>query len=458
MNTNQRFLLVAILLLGLGLRFSISNKAYLRPWDERYHALVAKDIWHAPLKPMLYKDPVLDYDYRFWNRNHVWLHKPPLTLWVIGTSTALFGNHALAVRIPSLVFSLASILLVFLIGRQFFTTSAALFAALIFSIFSKGIALSTGMDPTDHVDTLFAFLVLLGTYLGVVWRNDPTWKRSLLLGLILGATYLCKSLPAMILIPIWAALLWEKSGINLRNAGALFTGAILLALPWAIYTKSHFPLEAAYESDYNWRHLTEVIEGHGGDWSYYLGKISEWLGVLFFVNLLMLILISVKTKFKKFLWLILWILIPLLIFSLSTTKMEGYVFVSAPAYSLLFGFVLSEIQNRIEKRKNLIVTAVACVLLIQPVRSVVGLWERFQAEDYSVYWPEEIMQFTDGENFILFNDEDYIQTMFFFDGIAYKNLPTKKHLDIAKGQNVPVFIRRHEGMELDSLKGAVWID
>jgi len=54
---------------------------FLVLWDEQYHALVAKNMIEHPLMPMLYVNPILDYDYRNWLGNHIWLHKQPLFLW-----------------------------------------------------------------------------------------------------------------------------------------------------------------------------------------------------------------------------------------------------------------------------------------------------------------------------------------------------------------------------------------
>src|SRR5687768_6910766 len=56
---------------------------FLNLWDERYHALVAKNMMLEPFKPMLYANPVLPYSFDSWTNNHIWLHKQPLFLWQI---------------------------------------------------------------------------------------------------------------------------------------------------------------------------------------------------------------------------------------------------------------------------------------------------------------------------------------------------------------------------------------
>src|SRR5690554_3270454 len=64
-------LVCGIVMLGF---FMANLDPFLVLWDEQYHALVAKNIVSNPLKPMLYADPVLPYDFADWTKNHIWLH------------------------------------------------------------------------------------------------------------------------------------------------------------------------------------------------------------------------------------------------------------------------------------------------------------------------------------------------------------------------------------------------
>jgi len=63
--------LLCILLGGLLLRIGISADPYLHDWDERYHALVAKNMLRHPFLPTLYETPLLSFDYKSWTGNHV---------------------------------------------------------------------------------------------------------------------------------------------------------------------------------------------------------------------------------------------------------------------------------------------------------------------------------------------------------------------------------------------------
>ena len=56
-----------VILLGLALRLLVGSDLYLHSWDERYHALVAKNMMDNPFVPMLYKNAILPFDPIDWS-------------------------------------------------------------------------------------------------------------------------------------------------------------------------------------------------------------------------------------------------------------------------------------------------------------------------------------------------------------------------------------------------------
>ena len=110
--------LALVLLVAAALRIDASWQWSLHAWDERFHALVAKRMLDDPLKPALYPADHADADSSQWETAHVWLHKPPLALWSIAASYALFGVNELALRVPSIVWGVAAVGLTYLIGSS----------------------------------------------------------------------------------------------------------------------------------------------------------------------------------------------------------------------------------------------------------------------------------------------------------------------------------------------------
>ncbi len=156
---NLTWALYITLILGVGLRVYCSLDGRLHDWDERYHALVAKNMKEHPLKPMLYKNPVLPYDYKDWSGNHIWLHKQPLSLWLISASIAMFGTNVMAVRLVSIILSSLLILLIYGIGKELFNRIVGLISAFLFAINGFVLEIGSGRAATDHVELIFLFFI-----------------------------------------------------------------------------------------------------------------------------------------------------------------------------------------------------------------------------------------------------------------------------------------------------------
>ncbi len=131
---------------------------FLHEWDERYHALVAKNLLQHPLKPTLYDNPVEPYDHKNWVANYIWLSKPPLPLWFMAASISTFGTHEFAVRLPAIIFSLLSVILTYKIGSILFSQKIGLLAALLHGIHGLLTDLASGRLSSVEWKLPFCFL------------------------------------------------------------------------------------------------------------------------------------------------------------------------------------------------------------------------------------------------------------------------------------------------------------
>ena len=59
---------------------------FLHDWDERFHAVVAKNMMQYPFQPMIRLNAILPYDVNQWCCNYIWVHKQPLFLWQMALS------------------------------------------------------------------------------------------------------------------------------------------------------------------------------------------------------------------------------------------------------------------------------------------------------------------------------------------------------------------------------------
>ncbi len=112
--------LFILIICGFILRVYCSFDFFLHSWDERYHALVAQHLLVHFFKPTLYEQNFLPYDYTNWAGNHIWVHKQPLTLWLMTISLKVFGIHIWAIRIPSIILSTIGIKLVYDIAKYLY--------------------------------------------------------------------------------------------------------------------------------------------------------------------------------------------------------------------------------------------------------------------------------------------------------------------------------------------------
>src|SRR4051812_26167647 len=201
----SRSAFVLLLLGGLGLRLAVARlDPYLNLWDEQFHALVAKNLIHHPLRPTLYERPLLPFDFWDWTHNHVWLHKQPLFLWQIALSLRVFGVNELAVRLPSVLLSTAVLAIVLRLGTLMLSARAGFYAALLAVSGWFGLDLVSGHAVTDHNDVAFLFYVAASLWAWAEMSRARTVRWAVLVGVFAGLAVLVKWLTGLLVFSGWA--------------------------------------------------------------------------------------------------------------------------------------------------------------------------------------------------------------------------------------------------------------
>jgi 4-amino-4-deoxy-L-arabinose transferase-like glycosyltransferase len=169
-------------------------------------------------------------------------HRLPAYGFASYVSSSLFGENPLGIRAPAVFFGLVSILLVYLLAKEFFRdTAAALFAAFFMAIIPWQIHISrVGWESASFLPFL-----LLSVYLFIYGINR---ERKLVLIVSFGMfaltfyTYLVAQLYSLLFL---ACLLVMYRRYFLRERKVLMTGLIvyfILSAPyfWTIFTAAMF--------------------------------------------------------------------------------------------------------------------------------------------------------------------------------------------------------------------------
>ncbi|GAA4455046.1 ArnT family glycosyltransferase [Rurimicrobium arvi] len=444
-------LLAIMLLCSAVLRYITASDGFLHCWDERYHALVAKHLIEHPLRPALYDNPLLPYSIRNWPANHIWLHKQPLSLWLIAGSIRLFGLTEIAVRIPSLLLSGFGILLCFGLGRRLFNERVGLITAFLYAVNGLLLDLSSGRIATDHPDVCLSFFVLAAVYCGVRALSAEGGKAMLAfaaMGILTGAALLSKWLPGLIVYPVVAMIAMDKRyGLPKKQlaAGLLvaFVLTLLVFLPWQWYIRHTFPLESAWESRYNYLHFFEALEGQGEPWYYFINRIRIDYGELIYLPLLYFMVRGVRSKDVTVGGLLCWIGIPLIIFSVAATKMVGYLFVAAPAFFLLTAaFTDLLLQKSLLRSLNWLRVLLLVAFFVIPVRYCLERAKLFQHNDTQPQWAKDIKSWQPGADpkVVLLGYKASIEAMFYHNCIAYDYLPSNEEIVALQQKGYKIFV------------------
>lgn len=444
--------LIGIVLAGLLLRIFVISDPVLHDWDERFHALVAKNMIENPLKPTLYKNPILPYDYKDWTSNHIWVHKQPVPLWCMALSLKLFGINEIALRLPSLIISTIGIFLMYWIGKNLFDQQVGFFSSFLFSIHGLILELTGGRAATDHIDVYFLFFILAGICFSIKFAKSKKQIDNIFCGIAIGLAILTKWLPALIVIPFWFFILRSNQFGQYSYRKIFYHFFILIltvtiiSLPWQIYIQVYFPLEAQWERQYNMLHVFSSLADKSVPFYYHFNHMRVIYGELVYLPIFWILY---KTFFKKrdhvYKGILIWLFIPYLFFSVVITKMQAYTLFAGPAIFLDCGLFWRMLKIHKHKFKYKIVPQIILLgLVVLPLRYSFERIKPFEKNQKDLTWKKELQElkkFEGNEKLVFFNVERHLATMFYIDCIAYGHTPSHEKIEELKAQGYKVIVR-----------------
>jgi 4-amino-4-deoxy-L-arabinose transferase-like glycosyltransferase len=280
-----------------------------------------------------------------------WLEKPPLYYWISIPFVAPLGAGELAARLGSAFCGLIASMAIFWLGARLWNQAAGFIGAaiLITSVGFCGFARSASPDMamTACLTTALAILCVAAEK-----ETLPTWK-VLTAYVWLGLAILAKGPVALILAVGIAILFWclDDRGGTMRRwhpiLGLLITG--LVALPWFLfaYLENGYSFVLVFLINHNFARYVTEIHHHAQPFYYFipvlLGLLFPWTGWL---PVLLPRELGQKIRSwrhwdRAWLFLICWIGFPFLFFSLSQSKLAGYILPVLPPLALLLGHRLT---------------------------------------------------------------------------------------------------------------------
>lgn len=446
--------------------FIASLDHFLMLWDEQYHALVAKNLSGNPWKPVLIADPVLEYDYRNWTANHIWLHKQPLFLWQMALSIKIFGNTALAVRLPSIIMHAVIPLFIYRTGVITGSRDSGYYGGVLFAFAWFPLELVAGRYATDHNDIAFLFYISASFWAWFEYQNSGRKYWLLLIGVFSGYAVLVKWLMGLLIYVIWfitRTFTYPKEWFKIRSyLPMLYAGAVslLVFIPWQIYIILVYPAESAYEYALFSSNFFEVVEGHKEPFWYYFSdglKMVYGSGMLVpLILLLGVVIMLIKVTEKRYKTAILSsVLFVYLFYTIAATKMTAFTIIVSPFIFLGMGHLISTVITLIRKKvkAGLIVNILAVVILLISAYSVLNLkkiqhyhtdWKPHDNQNRALELAEmkfirSLPEILDDESYVIFNASitlnGHISLMFYTDYTAYNFIPSELQIKEVRSKN-----------------------
>lgn len=296
-----------------------------------------------------------------------YFEKPIAGYWMIALGQQLFGQNLFGVRFVSALSTGLSVLLCYLLARRLWNEPRKSFVcALLYMSFT----IVAGQAGYANLDPQFTFWVNLSLLaLWFAFDSHTSGKRMaawVVLGLACGMGFMTKGflawlLPVLIALP-W--MLWQKRWRELLMFGPVAIAvAIIISLPWVLSVHAQEP---DYWRFFFWHEHIRRFAGddaqHDAPWWFYLPLLVAfslpWAGLL-------------PTAFKqawqsraqpKVVFLLLWLLMPLLFFSLSNGKLPTYILPCLLPLALLLGNALADLL-RLEQGRALSINGLLNLLL-----------------------------------------------------------------------------------------------
>jgi 4-amino-4-deoxy-L-arabinose transferase-like glycosyltransferase len=286
-----------------------------------------------------------------WLRSEPYFNKPPLFFWLQAGFIHGLGWSEAALRLPSVLSSLGTMLTTYFLGRLLFSPMAGLWGALVVTTCYAGL----WFGPLAIIDPVMTFCMTLGMY---AWARayfqeaSQGWYAVGFVALALGSmvkTLHALALPALVM----GMFLWMRHDRRVFREPWFWVGVVgsgLLLGGYYLLLGQEFRQHFFFEENLK-RMITVAGDRQHSAWEAYWGKRPiVWYGLVIWfdafpwstvlpVGLFLIWKRRPWHESPKELWVFLWIVVYFVALSLVPEKHERYLLPLLPAIGLAVGYV-----------------------------------------------------------------------------------------------------------------------
>jgi 4-amino-4-deoxy-L-arabinose transferase-like glycosyltransferase len=278
--------------------------------------------------------------------------KPILIYWLMSLPIRLMGPTEVACRFCQCTGTAITLLLVFYIGRKLFDVRAGLWAEVILAttvlmLLIGGAAIVEGVLLPLITGAMAVFVGRLGCKLRLI--------DTLTIGILMGLGALAKGPLGFMPVPVILIIMW----FDRQNLSDFFCGILsvvpAIIIAGIIFIAWFIPADKATNGEFGRQffghHVFEramsTLEGHGGRFYAYILFYPLVILVFFFPWTIFLPGAISATAGKRISsngtrnFLLSWMLVPVIIMTLSATKLPHYILFAWPAMAIMTGGVIA---------------------------------------------------------------------------------------------------------------------
>lgn len=271
-----------------------------------------------------------------------YFEKPVLAYWCNAVSIKTFGENEFAVRLPSAIASGLAGLFIYLLASHCFKRKRIALLSVIIFFLSQEVFLIGTFSVTDMMLTMFLTGTLTFFYFGAQAKDMKNKILYLFLcsffcgGAFLMKGFLAFAVPAIVIVPF---LLWTKRWKEIFTLPWIpLLGVTAVSLPWCL--SIHFQ-EAGFWHYFFWvEHINRFTSSGAGQhresifffipvilagaipWTFYVPCAVRGFSRDFYQS-------------ENMKYLLCWLVVPFLFFSLSSGKLATYILPCFPALSII---------------------------------------------------------------------------------------------------------------------------